>query len=113
MDKEKEHIDGPIGELLKQTFAITFSIDLSGYVNIYIDWPDQDYRENMLMSISELLSSIDSGGMKTLMAEALTNTTIKSPELKQYITSLILRWAEIQNKNIESPVIKPRNTFMK
>ncbi len=104
---------GQIGKLIQETFAITFSIDLSGYVNIYIDWPNEDNRPAMRQPISDLIFSIDSGGMKGLIAEALTNTTTQRPELKDYITSIIIKWAEIQNKSNESPVIKPRNTFMK
>ena len=113
MDEEKEETIESIKSILNQTFALTFSVDLSGYINIYIDWPDENNRGKMLEPISQLLLSIDSGGTKNLMSEALRNTTAKRPELKSYIAELIIKWAENKGQHKEGPVIQPRNTFHK
>lgn len=113
MDEEKEETIQSIKSILNQTFAVTFSVDLSGYISLYIDWPDENNRGEMLEPISQLLLSIESGGTKNLISDALRNTTIKNPELKSYVASLILKWAENKGQDKDNPVIKPRNTFHK
>ena len=98
---EKEGVDN---------FLIYFSVGESGVVDVGMDWPEKNTDELISMT-STLLFSLNSGLLKNLMLDAITDSVSKYPELKDNLQKVVEKWLEIQNSSSDIPCIKPTDTL--
>jgi len=119
--KEKINENEKINEYLKSfgidsnlelinIFKVSFSVNESGIVDVGIDWPENGGDEIINMA-GTLLFSINSGLLKNLILEAITDSSQKYPELTEDVQKLVESWLELQNSSNDGPCIKPTDTL--
>jgi len=91
-------------------FKISFSVNESGIVDVAIDWPEKGGDEIISMS-GTLLFSLNSGLLKNLILDAITDSSKKYPELTQDVQKVVESWLELQNSSSDSPCISPTDTL--
>mgnify|MGYP001181375171 CR=1 FL=1 len=98
------------GPLEPHNFTASFSVDESGIVDVGIDWPENTNEKSTSM-MATLLFSLNSGLLKNLMLEAISDSAQKYPELKPCIEKVVQNWLELQNSSDAGPCIKPTDTL--
>lgn len=91
-------------------FDVSFSVDEIGVVDVGIDWPEED-APDIISMIGTLLFSINSGLLKNLILEAITDSSQKYPELKECIQKSVETWLELENSSSGHPCVRPTDTL--
>lgn len=91
-------------------FTLSFAVNEAGIVDVQMDWPTYPVCEEMLENIASLLFSIDSGQMRGLMIEAITNCS-DDKELAHYVKSVVSKWLYFENVERPRALIRPRDTL--
>ena len=92
-------------------FTISLAVNDSGIVDVQLDWPDNSEEEEMSENIAHLLYALNSGDLKSVIVESLTEGPIKDPTLKKSVEMAIEKWLEFQNKYKNEPCVKPREAL--
>ena len=96
-----------------QKYLVCFSVDKDGVVDVQMDWPESLDDEIILENIASLLFSINSGDMKSLIAQGLQNSGTKDLEIAAAVNLIIETWLEFEQISQSQPCVKPRNTLKK
>ena len=96
-----------------EKYLVAFSIDKDGVVDVQMDWPDSLNDTSMLESIATLLFSINSGDMRSLIAQGLQNSGADDLQIAPAINYIIEMWLEFEKSSQSQPCVKPRNTLKK
>tara|TARA_Y100001937_G_scaffold3256_1_gene4273 strand:+ start:9807 stop:10208 length:402 start_codon:yes stop_codon:yes gene_type:complete len=94
-------------------FTLSFSVDELGTVDVEVIWPDEKNEKHLelIKTSANLLYSINSGSLKSLVVEAIQNTKNLDPELLQDAQKLIKYWSIVEKKYSSEPCVKPRDTL--
>lgn len=97
-------------DFLQGKYSISFYVDDKSIVDVVMDWPEND-SQTMAKSIAHLIFSLNKGDLKSLVYGALTESTIKRPELESFVFEVAKQISNFHDSNDSEPCIKPRDTL--
>ena len=97
-------------QLNDNMFSISFSVAESGTVDVTLQWPE-NITETATDYISTLLYSVNEGLLKNMMIDAITDSYVKYPEIKEEVEKIVDKWLILQNSSADTPCIKPTETL--
>jgi len=97
-------------QLKDSLFSISFSVGEAGTVDVTIQWPEK-ITETATDYVSTLLYSVNEGLLKNMMIDAITDSYVKYPEIKDEVEEIVEKWLVLQTSSSDTPCIKPTETL--